>query len=193
MFRGVVFAQQTKFLEQLHRLVHKFFHFTHLKYIFSILHSYFYKTLTSICLFHTFIQIKYSFLYPHSHRPTPTIHTDITPESTQPTGRKQEKQAKWIKTHTGIDASPWAKWIKVVLHRNWRLALSNKIDAFSGDGENEKQDRRLQRQAVAMARDIQPHSTWNPLIKPIQPENNEKQRKKERSATAAASMAIDKS
>ena len=69
-------------------------------------------------------------------------------------------------------------------HRNRRLALSNKIDAFGGDGENEKQDWRLQRQAVAMAmaiaRDIQPHSTQNPLIKPIQPKNNEKQRKKER-------------
>ena len=33
-----------------------------------------------------------------------------------------------------------------------------------------------------MARDIQPHSTRNPLIKPIQLKNNEKQRKKERSA-----------
>ena len=35
---------------------------------------------------------------------------------------------------------------------------------------------------MAMARDIQPHSTRNPLIKPIQPKNNEKQRKKKRSA-----------
>ena len=74
-------------------------------------------------------------------------------------------------------------------HRNQCLALSNKIDAFGGDGKNEKQDRRLQRQAVAMAmamaRDIQPHSTQNPLIKPIQPENNEKQRKKERSVAMA--------
>ena len=69
----------------------------------------------------------------------------------------------------------------MVSHRNRRLALSNKIDASGGDGENKKQDRRLQRQAVAMVRDIQPHSTRNPLIKPIQPENNEKQRKKERS------------
>ena len=75
-------------------------------------------------------------------------------------------------------------------HRNRRLALSNKIDAFSGNGENEKQDQRLQRQAVVIARDIQPHSTRNPLIKPIQPENNEKQRKKERSEAA---MAIDES
>ena len=49
-------------------------------------------------------------------------------------------------------------------HRNRRLALSNKIDTFGGDGENEKQDRRLQRQAMAMAmaRDIQPHSTLKP-------------------------------
>ena len=37
-----------------------------------------------------------------------------------------------------------------------------------------------------MARDIQPHSTRNPLIKPIQPENNEKKRKKERSEEAMA-------
>ena len=40
--------------------------------------------------------------------------------------------------------------------------------------------------AMAMARDIQPHSTRNPLIKPIQPENNEKKRKKERSEAAMA-------
>ena len=39
--------------------------------------------------------------------------------------------------------------------------------------------------AMAMARDIQPHSTQNPLIKPIQPENNGKQSKKERSAVIA--------
>ena len=52
--------------------MYKFFHFAHLKSTFSILHTYFYKTLTSVCLFYTFIQIKYSFLYPHSHRPTPT-------------------------------------------------------------------------------------------------------------------------
>ena len=81
-------------LEQLHQLVHKFFHFAHLKSTFSILHTYFYKTPTSVYLFYTFIQIKYSFLYPHSHRPTPTIHTGITPESTQPTGRKLEKQTQ---------------------------------------------------------------------------------------------------
>ena len=149
----------------------KIFHFTHLKPTFSILHSYFYKTPTSVCLLYIFIQIKYSFLYPHSHRPTPTIHTGITPESTQPIGRKPEKQTQ--------------KYGSKPTYQDRRLALSNKIDASGGDGENEKQDRCLQRQAVAMARDIQPHSTRNPLIKPIQPENNEKQRKKERSAAVA--------
>ena len=64
-------------------------------------------------------------------------------------------------------------------HRNRRLALS-KMDQNGITPEStprlEQQDRRLQRQAVvmamAMARDIQPHSTRNPLIKPIQPENN---------------------
>ena len=49
--------------------------------------------------------------------------------------------------------------------RNRRLALSNKIDASSGNGENEKQDRCLQRQAMAvamaMARDIQPETHWS--------------------------------
>ena len=61
--------------------MHKIFNFVHLKFTFSILHTYFYKTPTSICLFYTFIQIKYSFLYPHSHRPTATnphrYHTRI--------------------------------------------------------------------------------------------------------------------
>ena len=65
------------------------------------------------------------------------------------------------------------------------VRMRNKIDPSGGESKNEKQDRCLQRQAVAMARDIQPHSTRNPLIKPIQPENNEKQRKKERSAAVA--------
>ena len=39
--------------------------------------------------------------------------------------------------------------------------------------------------AMAVVRDIQPHLTRNPLIKPIQPENNEKQKNKERTATVA--------
>ena len=38
-------------------------HFTHLKPTFFILHFYFYKTLTSVCLLYTFIQIKYSFFF----------------------------------------------------------------------------------------------------------------------------------
>jgi len=42
---------------------------------------------------------------------------------------------------------------------------------------------------MAIVRDIQPHSTQNPLINPIQPENNEKQRKKERAVVMA--MVID--
>ena len=70
-----------KVLEQLHPFMQKKFHFTHLKSTFSILHTYFYKTLISVYLFYTFIQIKYSFLYPHSHRPTATnphrYHTGI--------------------------------------------------------------------------------------------------------------------
>ena len=37
-----------------------------------------------------------------------------------------------------------------------------------------------------MARDIQSHSTRNPLIKPIQLENNKKQRKKEQLEAAMA-------
>ena len=148
-------------LNSLYQLVHKFFYFAHLKSIFSILHTYFYKTLTSICLFYTFIQIKYSFLYPHSHRPTPTIYTGITPESTQPTDRKQEKQTQQNGSKPTPESTPHL----------------------------EQQDQRLQRQVMAMARDIQPHSTRNPLIKPIQLENTEKQRKKEQSA--AATMAID--
>ena len=127
--------------------MHKFFHFANLKSTFSILHIYFYKTPTSVCLFYTFIQIKYSFLYPHSHWPTPTIHTGITLESTQPTGRKLEKQtqqngskptpestprleqngSKWY--HTGIDASPWAtrSTPPVTMART-----RNKIDASKG-------------------------------------------------------------
>ena len=158
-------------LEHPQQYVQNFFHFTHLKPTFFILHTYFYKTPISVCLLYTFIQIKYSFLYPYSHWPTPTIHTGITQESTQPTGRKPEKQTQ----QNGSKPT----------YQDWRLALSNKIDASGGDGENEKQDRRLQRQAVVIARDIQPHSTRNPLIKPIQPENNEKQRKKERSVAMA--------
>ena len=86
--------------------MHKFFHFAHLKSIFFILHTYFYKTPTSVCLFYTFIQIKYSFLYPYSHRPTPTIHTGITPESTRSTDRKPEKQTQQQDRHTRNQHNP---------------------------------------------------------------------------------------
>ena len=127
--------------------MHKFFHFAHLKSTFSILHTYFCKTPTTVCLLYTFIQIKYSFLYPHNHRPTPTIHIGITLESTQPTCKKPEKQtqqngskptpestphleqngSKWY--YTGIDALPWATRLTppVVMART-----RNKIDASKG-------------------------------------------------------------
>ena len=64
-------------IKQLHQLMEKIFHFTHLKPTFSILHSHFYKTPTSVCLLYTFIQIKIHFLntiisltdptQPHNH------------------------------------------------------------------------------------------------------------------------------
>ena len=155
--------------------MHKFFYFTHLKSIFSILHTYFYKTLTSICLFYTFIQIKYSFLYPHSHRPTPTIHTGITPESTQPTDRKQEKQTQQNGSKPTPESTPRLEQQDRRLWWRWRERETRSTPPKASDGDGER------------------HSTRNPLIKPIQPENNEKQRKKERSAVAAAAMAIDES
>ena len=46
-------------LEHPHQWMQKFCIFTHLKPTFSILHSHFYKTPTSVCLLYTFIQIKY--------------------------------------------------------------------------------------------------------------------------------------
>ena len=153
-----------------------FFHFVHLKSTFLILHTYFYKTPASVCLFYTFIQIKYLFLYPHNHQPTATdphrhhtgIHTthrqqtqqtrktnpttrSTHPESTQPNNTIHTIQQPGIETNPATQSTQPTQ--------NRRLALSNKIDAFGGDGENEKQDQRLQRQAVAMtmamARDIQ--------------------------------------
>ena len=59
----------------------KKFHFTHLKPTFSILHTYFYKTLTSVCLLYTFIQIKYS--KPSHHQPDqyPATINDQSPAS----------------------------------------------------------------------------------------------------------------
>ena len=153
-------------LEQLYQLVHKFFHFAHLKSTFSILYTYFYETPTSVCLFYTFIQIKYSFLYPHSHRPTPVSHRNphnppatnpanqknkpSNPESTQPNNTIHTIQQPRIETNPTTQSTQPTQ--------NRRLVLSNKISASSGDGKNEKQDRRLQRQAVVMARNIQPET-----------------------------------
>ena len=86
---------QNSLLEQLHQLVHNFFHFAHLKSTFFILHTYFYKTPTSVCLFYTFIQIKYSFLYPHSHRPTLVSHRNPhNPPATNPANQKNKPSNK---------------------------------------------------------------------------------------------------
>ena len=83
--------------------------------------------------------MKCSFLYPHNHRLTPTIHTGITPESTQSTGRKAEKQTQ----QNGSKPT----------YQDRRLALSNKINASGGNGKNEKQDRWFtSTPLVAMAR-----------------------------------------
>ena len=105
--------------------MHKFFHCARLKSTFSIVHTYFYKTLTSVCLLYIFIQIKYSFLCHTATDP----HPQSTPESTQPTDRKPEKQTQ----QNGSKPT----------YQDRRLALSNKVDASGGDGENEKQERRF--------------------------------------------------
>ena len=128
--------------------MHKFFYFSHLKSTFSILHTYFYKTPTLVCLFYTFIQIKYSFLYPHSHRPTPVSHRNPhNPPATSPANQKNkpsnpESTQPNNTIHTiqqlGIETNPTTQSTQPT--RNRRLVLSNKIDASSGDGENEKQD-----------------------------------------------------
>ena len=65
-----------------------FFYFTHLflqntHINLSIIHIYSNKIFISLL---------------HRHRPTPTIHTGITQESTQPTGRKPEKQTQQNKS-----------------------------------------------------------------------------------------------
>ena len=167
---------QNSLLEQLHQLVHNFFHFAHLKSTFFILHTYFYKTPTSVCLFYTFIQIKYSFLYPHSHRPTLVSHRNPhNPPATNPANQKNKPSNKIDAPGINITQqhnphNPTTRNqnkpsnIIHTTHINRRLALSNKIDASDGDGENKKQDRCLQRQAMAMAmamamaRDIQPET-----------------------------------
>ena len=100
--------------------MHKFFHFARLKSTFSIVHTYFYKTLTSVCLLYIFIQIKYSFLCHTATDP----HPQSTPESTQPTDRKPEKQTQ----QNGSKPT----------YQDRRLALSNKVDASGGDGGGER-------------------------------------------------------
>ena len=68
-------------LEHTHQLMQNFYKFAHLKSTFSILHSYFYKTLTSVCLLYTFIQIKYS----SSNQSIPThLATTINPRTQPP-------------------------------------------------------------------------------------------------------------
>ena len=96
----------------------KNFHSTLLKPTFSILHSYFYKTLTSICLLYTFIQIKYLFFYPFLLfpllifftaslsllDPTTIIHTTRLvnySRSNQPKIRKPFKINPRLETHLG--------------------------------------------------------------------------------------------
>ena len=56
----VQLIQKGSHLEHPHQLMQNFYKFAHLKSIFSILHSYFYKMPISVCLLYTFIQIKYS-------------------------------------------------------------------------------------------------------------------------------------
>ena len=70
--------------------MHKFFYFVHLKSIFSILHTYFYKT-PHISLFILHVYSNKIFISLSTQPPT---HTGITPESTQPTGNKPSKPEK---------------------------------------------------------------------------------------------------
>ena len=74
-----------KSYEHLHQWIQNFCKFAHRKPTFSILHSYFYKTPTSVCLLYTFIQIKYS--KPNHHQPnqypaTINLINTQTPSST---------------------------------------------------------------------------------------------------------------
>ena len=83
----------------------KFFHFAHLKPTFSILHFYFYKTLTSVCLLYTFIQIKYSFFYHFllfSSLPLSPSQTHPPPSSVLPDRRTiQDQTNPRSETHLG--------------------------------------------------------------------------------------------
>ena len=111
-------SKNMPYLEQLHQLVHKFFHFAYLKSTFSILHTYFYKTPTSVCLFYTFIQIKYSFLYPHSHRPTATdphrYHTGIHTTHWQQTQQTRKTNPATRSSHPeSTQPNCWSLCLKI--------------------------------------------------------------------------------
>ena len=118
--------------------MHKFFHFAHLKSTLSILHTYFYKTPTSVCLLYIFIQIKYSFIYPHSHRPTPTIHTGITLESTQPIGRKPEKQTQQNGSKPTSESTPCLEQQDRRIQWQWRERETRSTPPKASGGDSER-------------------------------------------------------
>ena len=88
-----------------HQWMQKFCIFTHLKPTFSIFHSHFYKTPTSVCLLYTFIQIKYcktfvswvSYAKPINTSDQPT-HQNIQPTHQNPS-HHQPNQYPRINTH----------------------------------------------------------------------------------------------
>ena len=143
--------------------MHKFFHFAHLKSTFSILHTYFYKTPTSVCLFYTFIQIKYSFLYPHpqstpvSHRnphnppvenqknkpsnkiDAPEINTTQQHNPHNPATRNRNKPNNTIHT-THPESTPRLEQQDRHLRWRWREreTRSTPPKASGGDGDGER-------------------------------------------------------
>ena len=104
--------------------------FVHLKSHFSILHSHFYKTLTSVCLLYTFIQIKYSSSDQSTPIQPPPSNPPINP-STQPPSSTHHHQPTIINHHNPTknpkskskphrksrplnpiinDSYPWRRW-----------------------------------------------------------------------------------
>ena len=132
-------------------------------YFFYFIHLFLQNTHINLSIIHIYSN-KIFISLPHSHRPTPTIHIGITLESTQPISRKLEKQTQ----QNGWKPS----------YQDRRLALSNKIDASDGDGENEKQDWRFtSTPLVAMARtrnkiDATKGKRWRETFNPIQSETH---------------------
>ena len=176
------------FLEQLHQLVQNFFHFAPLKPTFSILHTHFYKIPTSVCLFYTFIQIKYSFLFLHSHRhrPTPVSHRNPhNPPATNPANQKnkpsnpESTQPNNTIHTTHPKSTPCLEQQDRRLRWRWREreTRSTPPKASGGDGDGER------------------HSTRNPLIKsPFNPKttrNKGIKSDRRRQWRSAAAMAID--